>query len=152
MSGILIINNGVSDMTPAQAIEYINNKANYESSKLSDLIFAFGSHDKEYWETKKPDYRSCRKIYFKGAQSVGYPIAYKVIANVQDNKYDGTIQLYDDINDNIIFEFNIDDESSTIYTITEFNNFPEEETILDLRAKSSRDRKYIRLNSFCLIF
>jgi hypothetical protein len=152
ISGLIIINNGISDMTPTQAIAYLNDKSTYESSKLSDLIFTFGSDSVDYWENKKDDYKNCRQIYFKGAHSIGYPIACKLVGIIQDDKYTATIQLYDDFNDLVIFELEIDDENSSIYTITDFENFPESETVLVLRAKSNKDGKYIRLYSFCLIF
>ena len=117
----------------------------------SDINLTFGGRGNPYWEFKEKSFFVGGRFYFKGSNFVGEPISIKYIAYMS-NDHIGNIQLYDYTNAKVISEVTITNTLPQIITNVSLNNIPENEAILEIRAKSNKKGKKGYINSITVCF
>ena len=162
-SSAITINNGTIDLSVSDALNALNFPTFYDLTDQvtnspiiksgKDILITFGSDKHDYIKTKNLYWQTINVFIFTGTHRVGTPSAIKCVAKMNDDKYTGSIRLYDSTNNHIISQIdNIENEDALIYTDLTTYNWPTDECIMEIQAKSSCSRNYFYLYSMLIKF
>jgi len=162
--GYIVINDGEKDLSISESLMYLSRPVNNIDTSIGrnsmyDILFTFGSYDRDGYVIDGYTPESIRTFLFRGENVYSVePYAFKIIASkTKTTKVNCDIQLYDFTNDTIISVININDSIINIpvvYSQT-INSVPTTESIFQIRAykkNTTTGSTNVTLHSASIIF
>jgi hypothetical protein len=155
-NGNMIINDGNSDLSISNSLKHIKLCTEYEINSKNSVFgnkkidFTFHNENGQGHECKGTSYQYISSFIYEGT-NIWTPSYIKIIGSKKSSSGTCYFKLVDHSNnDNLICSISWTLEDQTIYTISELNNLPSLESILEIQMKTSHSNITGRIHYFCL--
>lgn len=150
----------LNGLSTADALKCLHVLTEYEAEQsggggVNDIHLILGGRGESlnWWQFESLTFFAGRYFLFRGTDILGTPTSVKIFgaATTTDGQV-GTIQIYDETNDNVIAEVLMSGTTNVLYTDSTLQNLPTGESMFQLRAKTDQDNKRLMIHYAGVIF